>query len=187
MSPKIFNIGLNRAGSTSLTEAMRILGYRAAHYKHQGKRLVEIVVGNIGMGQRPFLGLEGDYDVYSDFAGRHFIPLLDQCYPNSKFIVTKRDLESWLDSRERKVLKNLSDPDYKYAWKKIDRTQWRLEWQMFFREIDQYFHGRESDLLVIDIPSGEGWEKLCPFLGVAIPAVSFPWHNRLATPSILDT
>ena len=29
-------------------------------------------------------------------------------------------------------------------------------------------------LLVMDIPAGDGWEKLCPFLGVPIPDAPFP-------------
>jgi hypothetical protein len=33
-------------------------------------------------------------------------------------------------------------------------------------------------LLIMDIPGGDGWEKLCPFLGVAIPPIRFPHENR---------
>jgi hypothetical protein len=33
-------------------------------------------------------------------------------------------------------------------------------------------------LLVMDIASGDGWEQLCPFLGVPIPSVPFPHENR---------
>jgi hypothetical protein len=33
-------------------------------------------------------------------------------------------------------------------------------------------------LLVMDIPSGDGWEQLCPFLGVPIPPMPFPHQHR---------
>jgi hypothetical protein len=33
-------------------------------------------------------------------------------------------------------------------------------------------------LLVMDIAAGEGWEKLCPFLGVPIPPEPFPVANK---------
>jgi hypothetical protein len=33
-------------------------------------------------------------------------------------------------------------------------------------------------LLVMDITAGEGWEKLCPFLGLPHPGVAFPFENR---------
>ena len=35
-------------------------------------------------------------------------------------------------------------------------------------------------LLVMDIPSGDGWSQLCPFLGVPIPAVPFPHEHKVA-------
>lgn len=33
-------------------------------------------------------------------------------------------------------------------------------------------------LLVMDIAAGDGWEKLCPFLGREVPDAPFPWRNR---------
>ncbi|HEX8335676.1 MAG TPA: sulfotransferase [Pyrinomonadaceae bacterium] len=33
-------------------------------------------------------------------------------------------------------------------------------------------------LLVMDITAGDGWEVLCPFLGVEIPDRPFPHENR---------
>jgi hypothetical protein len=40
--------------------------------------------------------------------------------------------------------------------------------------VKEYFRDRPDDLLVMNICAGEGWEKLCPFLGLAIPKVKFP-------------
>jgi hypothetical protein len=47
----------------------------------------------------------------------------------------------------------------------------------FNREVMDYFKGRDN-LLVIDIQKGDGWEKLCSFLGCDIPSRPFPWKNR---------
>src|SRR5690606_34416861 len=33
-------------------------------------------------------------------------------------------------------------------------------------------------LLIMDISAGDGWAKLCPFLGVAIPKQAFPHTHR---------
>jgi hypothetical protein len=38
-------------------------------------------------------------------------------------------------------------------------------------------------LLVIDVCAGEGWGKLCPFLGRPAPRHLFPWENRSPAPS----
>ena len=42
------------------------------------------------------------------------------------------------------------------------------------RNVKYYFKDRKRDLLIIDICGGEGWEKLCQFLGKDIPEASFP-------------
>lgn len=43
-----------------------------------------------------------------------------------------------------------------------------------------YFAGRPEDLLIMDICAGDGWEKLCPFLGFEIPETPFPHLNTRA-------
>lgn len=40
--------------------------------------------------------------------------------------------------------------------------------------VREYFRNRPGDLLVMRIAEGEGWERLCPFLGVPTPEVPFP-------------
>jgi Sulfotransferase domain len=44
-------------------------------------------------------------------------------------------------------------------------------------EVIEYFKDRGSDLLLLDITAGEGWAKLCPFLGERVPALDFPCAN----------
>ncbi len=41
-------------------------------------------------------------------------------------------------------------------------------------DVTEYFKNRPNDLLVMDITAGDGWDKLCPFLGVPVPQKSFP-------------
>lgn len=176
---RIFNIGLNRAGTTSLTEALCLLGFRAVHHKHENARLYDIMRAN-AQARRPVLDGLDSYDAFSDFAGREFFRLLDRQYPYSRFILTTRELESWLDSRERKVARNLASPKYHYSFKGVDRPGWTQNRAEYLAILDRYFTGRPGDFLVINIPAGEGWEKLCPFLGVPVPDVPFPFRNRLA-------
>ncbi|MBL8200800.1 MAG: hypothetical protein JNK40_07500 [Chromatiales bacterium] len=176
---RIFNIGLNRAGTTSLTEALCLLGFRAVHHKHNRVRLYDIMRAN-GRARRPVLHGLDMYDAFSDFAGHEFYRVLDRQYPYSRFILTTRELESWLDSRERKVAKNLASPDYHYSFRTVDRPGWTKNREDYLASLDRYFAGRPGDFLVINIPAGEGWEKLCAFLGVPVPDQPFPFRNRLA-------
>jgi hypothetical protein len=183
MGPKIFNIGLNRAGTTSLSRALGLLGYRALHFRFGRERLYDIARSNVRAGRRVFAGLDGDHDAFSDFAGQLFFRLLDRQYPGSRFILTIRDLDGWLDSRERKVRANLARKDYRFAFRTVDRPGWTREREAYLRDLETHFAGREQDLLVIDIPGGDGWEKLCGFLGQPVPDQPFPFENRLASPA----
>jgi hypothetical protein len=49
------------------------------------------------------------------------------------------------------------------------------------REVEAFFADAPQRLLVLDICAGEGWEKLCPFLGRPVPRQPFPWDHRTDT------
>ena len=49
-------------------------------------------------------------------------------------------------------------------------------------EVRAYFADRPEDLLVMDITAGDGWDVLCPFLGVEAPADEFPMMNSKDEP-----
>ena len=42
------------------------------------------------------------------------------------------------------------------------------------RRVRAHFAGRPDDLLVMDITAGDGWEQVCPFLGLPVPDAPFP-------------
>ena len=44
-------------------------------------------------------------------------------------------------------------------------------------DVRAYFAQRPDDLLVIDVTAGDGWDRLCPFLGVDVPDAPFPHRN----------
>lgn len=177
--PYIFNIGLNRAGTTSLSAALEALGIQALHWRYRETRLFDIIRSNIRSGLPLLAGPDKEFRAFSDFAGQYFFKDLDRCYPGSKFIVTTRDLESWLQSREKKVMKNKSDPHYKYGFTVVDRDRWTHEYHALHHEARRYFADRNQDFLIMNIPAGDGWSLLCPFLGVKEPAVPFPSLNAL--------
>ena len=68
----------------------------------------------------------------------------------------------------------------------FDHQSWNvgptlLSWlEEHHRDVRSYFDGRD-DFIEFRITEGDGWEKLCPFLGVDIPEEPFPWRHRLAT------
>lgn len=177
---KIFAIGLNKTGTRSLAEALRTLGFRTLH---KGDPATSAMVENAVRDGVPLLSYIGDrYDAYLDVESlvRNF-RLADQQYPGSRFILTTRALEAWLDSREKHVRANqrrAQEGAYHGKWLDLDRDQWIVDRERHHEAVLGYFRGRPNDLLIMDVSRGDGWEVLAPFLGCTVPAVPFPWANR---------
>jgi len=163
----VFNIGLNRAGTSSLNDALNILGIPSLHHRYKGKRLPEIIRHNKKKGRSLFHGIN-EYTAFTDFAGWNHYATLDRQYPNSKFIFTYRHLDEWLTSLERH--------NYKHGGS-INVQKWKDRYNRVIPGIMKYFENRD-DFLLINIPRSEGWEKLCPFFDKQIPQIHFPHKNK---------
>jgi hypothetical protein len=180
MGGKIFGIGLTKTGTASLAMALRMLGYRTLH---KGDMATSRAVDRAAAEGRPLLSDIGTgFDAYLDVEaiGRRFREA-DRQYPGSRFILTTRELDSWLSSRERHVLGNQERHRagaYEGSRLVVDRPAWITEREEHHAAVHSYFTDRPGDLLVIDICGGEGWELLAPFLGRTISARPFPWENR---------
>jgi hypothetical protein len=179
-SSKVFGIGLNKTGTRSVADAMRVLGFRALHKGDEATSQLVIRAEREG---RPLLDLIGTkYDAYFDVESIvHRFQALDEQYPGSKFVLTTRSLDGWMDSRQRHVEGNLQRAAagrYSGSWLTVDRAGWQEEWDRHHEAVHTYFADRPGDLLVINVVDGDGWEKLAPFLGRALPAEPFPWENR---------
>jgi hypothetical protein len=177
---KIFGIGLNKTGTRSLAVALRHLGYRTLH---KGDARSRELVERAHREDQPLLRYLGSrFDAYLDVSPLvRLFPIADRQYPGSKFILTTRPMEAWLDSRERHVLANVERAargEYDGPWISVDREAWRQERLAHDDAVRTYFADRPTDLLVMDIPAGDGWEKLAPFLGKPLPSHPFPWENR---------
>lgn len=172
--PRVFVIGLSRTGTSSLNEALQLLGSAHTHNPDP----------------EPFF--EGDFSLFesynsgSDISVAAFYRELDEAYPGSKFVLTLRDAEAWLRSvviHFTTLPKNstmgrrgeLRERVYGSAWPTPE--QFLESYKRHITEVAAYFRGREEDLLVMDVTKGDGWEKLCPFIGRQIPNVPFPFTN----------
>lgn len=185
MDKKIFCIGLNKTGTSSLHKAFEILGFKSVHcLDDEGNNIKDIIQENFLAGDNILKGLE-QYDAISDWdMAPHTSEIFkefDKQYPDSKFILNVRDLESWLDSREKHVKRNQErkrkKPKENIKWLTIDRDAWEIHFKAHYDEVYNYFKGRKNDLLVFDVTKDDGWDKLCPFLNLPIPNVPFPKKN----------
>lgn len=172
MNSKIFGIGLSKTGTSSLSAALEILGYRSVHFP-------------ISMAE-----IE-DNDAASDISVSYRFEELDRLYPGSKFILTIRDLNQWLESCEnhfgRKVNLGEIHPKLReflethrllnYGTISYDTVLFQVAYQRHIQQVQNYFSYRPQDLLIMNIASGEKWERLCTFLGHSIPEQEFPQEN----------
>jgi Sulfotransferase domain len=176
---RVFGIGLMKTGTTSLGEALNMLGYRCL----QGGRLETMfsVQQAIEEGKPMLTYVEEDFDAFTDIFGlTYYFFLADVQYPGSRFILTVRDLEVWLDSRRRHVEKNAQMKDagqYHGELVKVDIDGWVAEHRRHEAVVRAFFADRPDDLLVFDLIE-DGWEPLCEFLGKPTPDAPFPWENR---------
>ncbi len=182
---KIFCIGLSKTGTRSLHEALQILGYRSVHWGgpdlqtavQRGPAIRAAVEAALRDG-RPLLDDLDEADAYSDIlALSTSFAVLDEQYPSSRFILTVRRLEDWLESRRRHVEANVARrarDEYEGSFLTVDIEGWTTELTEHERRVRDHFEGRPEALLVMDIVAGDGWEPLCAFLGVPIPNEPFP-------------
>jgi hypothetical protein len=175
MKPKVFCIGFHKTGTTSLEVALKRLGYR--------------VTGCFGT-KDPDIGekvydmadvLVQKFDAFEDNPWPIIYKELDRNYPDSKFILTIRPSESWIRSLVRDFALT-ETPMRKWIYgvgcPEGNEDIYVQRYEEHNREVLEYFKDRPNDLLIFDMPGGDGWEQLCPFLGADIPKKSFPHANK---------
>lgn len=178
---KIFCIGLNKTGTTSIHKAFELLGLSSVHFKSDSGNIKKIIKDN-HEGGRPLLAGISQYKAYSDWnvaSTNHLYKELDLQHPNSKFILTTRDMEGWLKSREKHVMRNFSKRNNPTESAPIvNLGAWREEFEAHHLDVQEYFKNRPGDLLIFDVTKGDEWKKLCAFIGVGVPSRPFPKKNR---------
>jgi Sulfotransferase domain len=182
---KVFGIGLSRTGTTSLGEALNLLGIRTIHFPSDPETLKELKNGSYK------LSVLENFQGAVDISVAPYYAQLDKVYPESKFILTVRPMDSWIDSvrshwslAERWTGQNYPFIEFirtaVYGSVEFNENRFRFVYQTHFRNVSNYFSNRSTDLLIMDIFNGDGWQKLCPFLGLPVPNVSFPYLNTSA-------
>ena len=166
---KIFVLGLTHTGKNSLDAALRVLGYSCKHYPHPEHVLEEAE----------------KYDVLSDTPVIPYMEKLDAAYPDARFILTVREIESWLISckehwRVREEFERAGQANRKRIYGSMDfnRKSFRAVYEKHEARVRKHFGSRPEKLLILDVCGGEGYEKLCRFLGLDVINKPFPHRNR---------
>lgn len=204
--PKVFGIGFNKTGTTSFSEACRILGLRVAPQPPAVRMIEPVFV------RRDLSGLAAwceDYDAFQDvpFSLPGVFRLLDQAFPGSRFVLTmRRSPEEWLDSFRRFTFKLYREhhgvePTLEamdrlpvgtdFVVPKVHRWVFDAErvglfsprhymavYEEHAREVRSHFQDRAEALLELEIGSRDAFERLARFLGRTPPGGPMPHLNR---------
>lgn len=175
MKPKIFIIGFNKTGTRSFHNFFKHCGLPSVHW--DGSHLVNCFERNIVLGKKLLadgvvqnrkVNTEGKYDdivVFSDMstANRpqdaiYYYKRLDRDYPNSKFILNIRDVESWIESRFKHGKGKAYQPHLEYfglddseSGRAILKQLYKKMHETHHKNVLEYFKNRKNDLLVFDI------------------------------------
>lgn len=167
---KVFGVGLSKTGTHSLAAALARLGCAVTHYPPPDK----------------VLELAGQADALVDTPVILHMETLDQRYPEALFILTTRELESWLAScrahwertkpseTARRVRRQV------YGSVGFDEARFRRVYREHHARVRRLFAGRPGKLLVMNIVAGDGYDRLCPALGVTPLREPFP--HKYAAP-----
>lgn len=177
---KIFGIGFGKTGTTSLTNAVRILGIGPV--AHGIKYIDEL--REVKFAADIFIAARWQFLAYA--------------YPKAKFILTDRDTNSWLASTRRHYestrrrsmegtptkwglkipLRTAESRWLVYKTTTFDPEKFRVAMNAHRLTTHIFFECQPERFLCMNIVQGDGWEKLCPFLDVPIPDAPFPHKNR---------
>jgi hypothetical protein len=169
-----------------------VLDYRTFHFPADDSTRERIMACLAGKDQPLQLPILDELDAVMDTPVSATFEALDAGYPGSKFILTTRNKQPWLDSC-LELCTSFVDPYLRdhgdeplaayiraiheklYGGSDYDRDRFSRAFDDYHRRVDEYFRQRPRDLLTIDVCAGEGWGPLCAFLGRPEPRTRFPW------------
>ena len=190
MALKVVGSGLGRTGTKSMQTALNMLGFGPCHH------MVEVFGHPESMqlwidaaeGRPDWDAIFKDYQSMVDYPGAAHWQAIADYYPDAKVLHTVRDPDQWFESTQATIFSPRSP---------ATGTQEGVPGRFFasfmgpFREhlhdrafmTDHFRRHTEAvkaaiapeRLLIYEV--GEGWDRLCAFLGVPVPAEPYPSEN----------
>ena len=207
IEPKVFCVGRNKTGTTSMAAALELLGYRMGN-QQEGELLIE------DWAKRDFRSLvaycrKSDGFQDSPFSLNFTFQAMDQEFPGSKFVLTIRDsADQWYASfvrfhimrlRERTgenrlpTARDLQEDPYiypGYLWRLWQLVGWSsarddpYDKELLVKQYDEhnrlvqdYFRHRPDDLLVLNLSESAAMQRLCSFLKKPFTGQQMPKLN----------
>lgn len=165
--PKVFGIGFQKTGTTTLGVIFDKLGYRTASY-HQLRDFAAADQVDLAEVEARVLEVARTVDAAKDTPWPLFYQSLDQAFPGSKFIHVTRDRERWIQSavndfgtHENALHKAIYGAPCPVGFEAL----WLERYDRHNDEVKAYFADRPDDCLFLKLEDGISYEAVCDFLG----------------------
>ena len=173
---KVFGIGLNKTGTSTLGECLKTLGYR--HTSHRSDLLAHLSAGRVTELLKAAEAIDSAEDWPWPLAFRE---LYYRFYDRAQFILTTRSsAETWVESLKKHSLNTHPDRPmrtavfgYKYPH---GFEKEHVDFYVRHNSEVRSFFAREAPGALLEVcwETGDRWETLCQFLGHAVPSAPFP-------------
>lgn len=176
---KVFGIGFQKTGTTTLGVILDRLGYRVASY-HDFRDLA----GRRDLGMAEIetraLGIAAGVDAAKDTPWPLLYESLDRAFPGSKFIHVIRDEEAWIRSAVNDFgskFNGLHLAIYGVPHPAGNEEIWLERYRRHNAEVAAHFADRPEDYLQLRLEDGISFEKICAFLNEPLVATGVPVAN----------
>lgn len=164
---KVFCIGFQKTGTSSLRDALRQLGYSVTGVYGDDLSLEELRETYLENG----LKLAEQFDAVEDAPWPSIFKELDAAFPGSKFILSVRDTETWWGS----ILGHFGDnsaPMHQLTYGEDaphpagNEELYKRVYEAHNASVREHFADRPDQLLELWLERGQGWKELGEFLGI---------------------
>lgn len=199
---KVFCVGFNKTGTTSLMKALKELGFKVGNQRTAEEMLVHYENGDFA----PIIRYCASADAFQDvpFSLPNTFRHLHAGFPDSLFILTVRSSsEQWYQSLVRfhsklfnngetptaEALRNATYVEKGWIWRfnrclinsseadPYEKGNAVRCYEQHNRDVTDFFKDRHQQLLVLNVSSPDAYAQLCQFLGKPELEGSFPWEN----------
>lgn len=202
--PKIFGIGANKTGTTSLKAAMEDLGFIVGIQRKAENLIDDWAIRDFNNIKKYCFSAQFFQDI--PFSLPYTYVAMDQAFPNSKFILTVRNSpEQWYNSITKFHAKkwgaegriptkeDLKNATYIYkggpwhtnrlVFKSSEDDPYEKQslcdfYTQYNEGVIEYFKERPEDFLILNVAEKGAYKKLCEFLNIENKKENFPWENK---------
>lgn len=176
MKEKVFVIGFQKTGTTSLETALETLGYRVFGgdknlMKYQNKEDLKEYI----------LGVMQNWDAVQDMPWPLFYRELYDLYPNAKFILTYRRPDKWIESVVRyfgSIRNPINQKIYNAPYPEGNEEAYLAVYNNYNDEVKKFFREKRNFLLM-EMETNFDFKTLCTFLEIEkVPMGEFPRSRK---------